>query len=264
VIRARSISIRSAIVAASLALSCGVLDIARAQEEEKTYTLSFKVPDGGTLTYHSQTTENVVDHTVSEPGADGKQEPGSGKFETEQTLVHEYRPFDEETIAIRTTIKNFQLTIDDKKIDHLPEGSDLWRKLSIKGYRKQLNKKATDFDKVDFVLPFEPVKIGEEWLYTAPPTDDLPVYLTTTYKIREVKKMDGKLVAVIDGITHADAIAPIQDLRVKVSGDSRVIFAIEGGHVLQTNYQIEMLTRPQKNPALKYIKQVKTSMELVE
>lgn len=228
---------------------------------------------GDELTYHTVVRESVHDYPQSasaEPPPDiesddppAGSQSATGVIETEQTVRYQYQALDADTLSVTSTLDSFQLTVDGEKVEYRPESASGSKQMSSKGYRKVAGKSAGDFDKLEVVMPLEPVPVGGEWTYTAPPTQDLPIFLMTVYTLKDVRELDGRKVAIIQGKTHADEVDPVRSLRIQIDGTARVQFDIEAGQLIRSNFRLRMITAPANGTGGKVLKVIRTENSLV-
>ena len=237
-------------------------------ESGPVYDLRYKATPPFHLTYHTVVRESVHDYPESAkvPDVEGDEpapQSATGVIETDQTVRYDYQAVDADTINVSSTLDTFKLVVDGEAVEYRPEATAGSKQMSSKGYRKVAGKAAGDFDKLEVVLPLEPVPVGGEWTYTAPPTQDLPIFLMTVYTLKDVRELDGKKVAIIQGKTRADEIDPVRSLRIQIDGTARIQFDVDAGQLIRSNFRLRMITAPANGTGGKVLKVIRTENELV-
>lgn len=185
------------------------------------------------------------------------------RVETESMVEYRTSPADALSLDIETKILQSRLAIDGTPSPESLVGTTGRKRVSIKGYKVEAGKTASDFEKFDFVLPLAPVAVGGSWTYTAPPTEDLPVFLETRFTLDEITQVGDDPVAVISGRTRVDETLAARHLRVRIDADSRVLFAIQAGHVIRSEFTIRLLTEPADPAGVRFEKRTYSSRELM-
>ena len=237
------------------------------------YNLDFAIPKDQPLRYENTITE-AISYLDVDPGIlpdledDGPTEGDiaalKGVIETRTVMDYRYAPLPEGNIQIRTKLIDSTVKMDGKEVQvspHLTEGHQV---ISVKGYRMVPDKTAGDFDKFAVVLPLQPVRIGDSWTYTAPPTQDLPVFLTTTYTLEKIGKLKESRVAVIKGLTHVDQVDGPRSLRIRVDARAMIFFDLDEGHVAESRFKIRMFTEPVHGAGGRVLKSTATKNERIE
>ncbi|MBI4865082.1 MAG: hypothetical protein HY815_33210 [Candidatus Riflebacteria bacterium] len=221
--------------------------------------LYYKQPARQPLVYSS-----VVQEENDAPDAKGKMQKTT--VQTEQTVTNHYKLVGPEVLAVKAQFSEFKTAVNGKQVAYTPPDKEAQKLIDVKGYRKMANKGAADFDKFDVILPNYPVKTGETWTYTAPPTTDLPVYLVTKFKLVGIEKLQGRDVAVIDAATHVSEVETARKLKITVSGKGRIVFAINEGYLVSSEFRIKMVTEPLQGAgaAATVTRNIKTNMKLVK
>lgn len=188
---------------------------------------------------------------------------GQHRVETESMVEYRTRAADAISLDVETKVIQSRLAIDGKPSPESLSGTAGEKRVSVKGYSLQKGKTAADFEKFDFVLPLAPVAVGESWTYTVPPTEDLPVFLETRFTLREITKIGPDRVAVVTGRTRVDESLEARGIRVRIDADSKVLFAIEAGHVIRSEFTIRLLTEPEDPAGLRHEKRTYSLRELM-
>jgi len=240
-----------------IVLSGGAAGLGAAEEKGlKQISLYYKVPSKQPLVYSSTMQEE------DQSNLKGQSEKSS--LRSEQTITNQYKLVGPETLAVKVQFSDLRTTVNGKEVDYTPPQKEAQRLMDIKGYRKTADKKASDFDKFDVILPGSPVGIGDSWTYTAPPTSDLPLYLITRFTLARLDKVNGRAVAIINAQTHASEVENARRLKITVHAKGRIGFAYEEGILVHSSFKVEMVTEPLDGTGKKMTKNIKTSMKLVK
>lgn len=221
---------------------------------DQTFDLSFAPPSRQPIYYRNEVIDIVGRFTGGDKSGVVTEKT---TLQALQTLAMEFEKVDRETLAVRTRITDFKVTVNGKEANFQPEKTVAVKRIDVKGYRKKPGKSAADYDKFDVILPLDPVKVGGDWTYTAPPTSDLPVYLVTRYTLKGFRKVGSADCAVIAAESKAEGVALERQLHVVVHATGLIEFAHREGYLVSSDFKVKLSTTPTKSKGSKEGKVVK-------
>lgn len=89
---------------------------------------------------------------------------------------------------------------------------------------------------IDFVLPDWPVAIGDSWKSTVPAREDFPIPVEVTFKLRDLKKAQGRLFAIVSSNVSVKQPLPERHVVVVLTHQGSTAFDVAGGHITQAGY----------------------------
>jgi hypothetical protein len=244
------------LLAGALIAVCPPAARARAAATSDPISLYYKAPEKQPLVYASVMSEEVN-------GKDAKGHPETSTFRVEQTITNRYKLVGPDVLAIKAQFSDHKTTVNGKEVAYTPPDKEAQRLMDVKGYRKTANKGAADFEKIDVILPGTKVKVGDTWNYIAPPTTDLPIFLVTKYTLVGFEKVNGRDVARIEATTHASELEPVRRLTITFHAKGRILFAHREGILVSSEFNIRMVTEPEKAAKYRVTKSIRSSMKLV-
>jgi hypothetical protein len=217
---------------------------------EDTIALYYKQPLRQPLIYRTRVDEQVVAGSRT-------------TVRKEQIIENSYQLVAPERLRVTALFRTPTTILNGKEVRVRSADRTTVREMDVKGYRRKVNKQASDFDKLEVILPNYRVKVGESWEYTAPATSDLPVYLTTRYTLTSLERDGARELAIIDCKALADVAEPTRRLNIRVRATGHILFAYREGILVSSEFNYQLVTDPLAGGGRGHVeKTVRTVMKL--